>query len=97
MDHWRAVLPSPIHEVQYEETVEDLEGVVRPLVAACGLDWEPTCLDFHLNRRPVRTASVVQVRQPLYKKSVARWKNYKQKLAGLFEALPTGTVQPLSS
>ncbi len=89
MDHWRAVLPAPIHEVDYEETVENLEGVARRLVAACGLDWEPACLDFHLNRRPVRTASVVQVRQPLYKTSVARWKNYEQKLAGLFEALPT--------
>jgi tetratricopeptide (TPR) repeat protein len=94
MDHWRAVLPSPIHEVDYEETVENLEHVARRLVAACGLDWEPACLDFHLTRRPVRTASVVQVRQPLYKNSVARWKNYERKLAGLFEALPASSVQP---
>jgi len=94
MDHWRAVLPAPIHEVDYEETVENLEDVARRLVAACGLDWEPACLDFHLNRRPVRTASVIQVRQPLYKNSVARWKNYERKLAGLFEALPTNPDQP---
>jgi tetratricopeptide (TPR) repeat protein len=88
MEHWRSALPAPILEVDYEDTVEDLEGVARRLVAACGLEWEPACLDFHLNRRPVRTASVIQVRQPLYKKSVARWKNYERHLAGLFEALP---------
>ena len=53
-------------EVDYEETVADLEGVARRLLAACGLDWEPACLDFHRNERPIRTASVTQVRQPIY-------------------------------
>ena len=47
MDHWRSALPAPIHEVDYEETVDDLEGVARRLIAACGLDWEPACLEFH--------------------------------------------------
>ena len=88
MDHWRAVLPVPIHEVDYEETVDDLESVARRLIAACGLDWEPACLDFHRTTRPVRTASVTQVRQPVYNKSVARWKNYKSELAELFAKLP---------
>ena len=50
----------------------------RRLVAACGLEWEPACLEFHRTERPVRTASVTQVRQPVYKKSVARWKNYER-------------------
>jgi hypothetical protein len=89
MDHWRAVLPAPIHEIDYEESVADLEGVARRLVAACGLDWEPACLEFHRTKRPIRTASVAQVRQPVYKKSVARWKNYEQELSGLFALLPT--------
>jgi tetratricopeptide (TPR) repeat protein len=88
MDHWRAVLPLPIHDVDYAETVSDLEGVARRLVAACGLGWEPACLDFHRTRRAVRTASVAQVRQPIYTQSVARWKNYEQALAGLFARLP---------
>jgi tetratricopeptide (TPR) repeat protein len=88
MDHWRTVLPTPIVEVDYEQTVDDLESVGRRLVAACGLEWEPACLDFHQNRRPVRTASVTQVRQPVYRKSLARWKNYQQSLASLFAALP---------
>ena len=87
MDHWRTVLPAPIHEVDYEETVDDLEGVARRLVAACGLDWEPACLEFHRTERPVRTASLAQVRQPIYKKSVARWKNYEHELGDLFSAL----------
>jgi hypothetical protein len=64
-----------------------LEGVARRLVASCGLEWEPACLAFHENRRPVRTASVTQVRQPIYKKSVARWRNYENALALLFAKL----------
>jgi hypothetical protein len=70
--------------VDYEETVADLEGVARRLIAWSGLDWEPACLDFHATARPVRTASVTQVRQPLYTKSVRRWKNYETALAPLF-------------
>ena len=88
MDHWRTVLPAPITEVDYEETIDDLESVSRRLIAACGLEWEPACLDFHQTRRPVRTASVTQVRQPVYRKSLDRWKNYEKSLAGLFAALP---------
>ncbi len=91
VDHWRAVLPVPVHEVQYEETVSDLEAVARRLVDACGLDWDPACLDFHHNRRPIRTASVAQVRKPLYKSSVARWKRYESSLASLFGNIPTNT------
>jgi hypothetical protein len=88
MDHWRAVLPVPMHRVDYEETVTDLEGVARRLVAACGLEWDPACLEFHRTERPIRTASVVQVRQPLYQKSAGRWRNYESALAELFAQLP---------
>jgi hypothetical protein len=96
MDHWRAVLPVPIHEVDYEEVVADLNAVARRLVAACGLDWEPGCLEFHRTQRPIRTASVVQVRQPIYSGSVARWKNYKTALADLFAKLPSEPEQIVS-
>jgi tetratricopeptide (TPR) repeat protein len=88
IDHWRAVLPMPIHEVDYAETVNGLEAVARRLVAACGLEWEPACLEFHRTRRPIRTASVTQVRQPIYTQSVARWKHYEHALADLFARLP---------
>jgi tetratricopeptide (TPR) repeat protein len=86
--HWRKVLPVPVHEVTYERLVDDLEGEARRLVAACGLEWEPACLDFHRTARPVRTASVTQVRQPLYRKALARWRHYEQHLADLFARLP---------
>jgi tetratricopeptide (TPR) repeat protein len=88
MDHWRRVLPVPVLEVDYEETVADLEGVARRLVGWCGLEWEPACLAFHQGKGPVRTASVAQVRQPIYTRSVARWRNYEASLGTLFEKLP---------
>jgi hypothetical protein len=88
MEHWRRVLPVPIQEVDYEETVDDLEAVARRLLEACGLEWDPACLEFHRTERPIRTASVTQVRQPVYKRSVARLKNYEPALAELFAALP---------
>ncbi len=87
MEHWRKVLPAPLLEVDYEETVADLEGVARKLVARCGLAWEPACLEFHQTKRPVSTASAVQVRQPLYRTSVGRWKHYEQTLGRLFTRL----------
>ena len=89
MKHWQAVLPAPIHHVDYEETVDDLEGVARRLLDACGLEWEPACLEFHRTSRPVQTASFNQVRQPVYRGSLGRWKNYETELADLFAALPT--------
>ena len=88
MNHWPTAVGVTIHEVDYEETVEDLEAVARRLIAACGLEWEPACLEFYRTERPVRTASVTQVREPVYKRSVARWKNYESSLADLFAALP---------
>ena len=87
MEHWRKVLPVPLLEVDYEETVADLEGVARKLVAWCGLAWEPACLEFHRTKRPVRTASAVQVREPVFRTSVGRWKQYQHALALLFAGL----------
>ena len=76
MDHWhgRCRRPSPIHESRYEDAVADLEGVARRLVGLLRLDWHPACLDFHRTRRPVQTASQTQVRKPLFRTSVGRWK-----------------------
>ena len=74
-------------EVDYEETVADVEGVARKLVAWCGLAWEPKCLEFQQAKRPVRTASAVQVRRPVYRTAVGRWKHYEHALAPLFAEL----------
>ncbi len=95
MEHWKKVLPVPILEVEYEQTVEDLEGVARRMVEFCGLDWDPACLAFHESKRTVRTASLSQVRQPVYKKSVQRWKNYQEPLKTLFGIID-GTI-PLTA
>ena len=90
MSHWREVLPpGAMLEVQYEEVVADLEGQARRIVAYCGLEWDARCLDFHRTERQVRTASVSQVRQPIYKSSVGRWRAYEAFLGPLREALKT--------
>jgi hypothetical protein len=92
--HWGQVLPVEVMEVDYEDTVADLEGVARRLVAFCGLDWEPACLAFHQGKQPVRTASVAQVRQPIYSRSVARWKHYEPALGALFARLESIAGSP---
>lgn len=88
MDHWRSVLPADrFIEVQYEDVVEDMEAQARRLIDFCGLDWNKACLSFHKSRRPVRTASVNQVRKPIYRGSVGRWKPYAGHLGPLLAAL----------
>ena len=78
MAYWRAVLPQgAMLETQYEEVVADVEGQARRLVSYCGLEWDARCLDFHRTERHVRTASLAQVRQPIYKGSVGRWRAYE--------------------
>jgi hypothetical protein len=88
MAHWRGLLPPErFLEVRYENVTGDLEGQARRLIDFCGLAWDDACLAFHQTRRPVRTASVDQVRRPLYRSSVARWKLYEAQLAPLLETL----------
>jgi tetratricopeptide (TPR) repeat protein len=88
MAHWRRVLPADrFLEVQYEEVVADLEGQARRLVAFAGLPWNEACLAFHAAERQVRTASVNQVRQPIYTTSVKRWIRYAPRLRPLLAAL----------
>jgi hypothetical protein len=88
MAHWRTVLPADrFIEVDYESVVSDLEHEARRMIAFCGLEWDEACLSFHSSRRLVRTISVNQVRRPLYRSSVARWKPYERHLGALIEAL----------
>jgi tetratricopeptide (TPR) repeat protein len=90
MEHWRRVLPVPMLDVEYEDLVADVHKGARALVAFCGLEWDPACLEFHKSRRPVRTSSVAQVRRPVYTTSVGRWRNYERTLAPLFAGLGSG-------
>jgi len=88
MEHWRNVLPEwAFLDVQYEDIVVDQEGQARRLIEHCGLEWNDACLDFYKNQRAVRTASVAQVRQPIYKSSVERWRKYEKFLGPLLDAL----------
>ena len=87
MAHWRALLPLPLLEVNYEEMVNDFDAVSRRLVSFCGLPWDDRCLAYHQTARVVRTVSLLQVRQPIYKSSVGRWRRYEAYLQPLAEAL----------
>lgn len=87
MEHWHAVLPRTIHVIQYELLVDNFEPEARRIIEACSLDWEPACLQFHETTRTVRTASVTQVRQPIYRKSVERWKAYEPYLGFLLDRI----------
>ena len=91
-EHWRHVLPADaMLEVQYEDVVADLETQARRIVAHCGLEWDDACLDFHKVERPVVTASAAQVRQPIYRSSVGRWRAYQDQLKPLLDALDQPT------
>ena len=86
MRHWHQALPpGRILDVPYERMVSDFENEARRLVDYLGLPWDDRCLGFHNNRRLVKTASVAQVRRPIYKTSVARWKHYEAHLGELFD------------
>lgn len=85
LHYWNELFPGEILEVSYEELVEDLEGVSRRMLDYIGVEWEPEVLAFNELDRPVKTASVWQVRQPVYKSSKAKWMRYKEHLAPLFE------------
>ena len=87
MKYWREVLDIKILDVVYEELMENQESITRKMLDFCDLQWNEQCMNFHQNKRDVNTPSYDQVRKPLYKKSVARWKNYEQHIRPLIERL----------
>ena len=88
MNHWHDTLPKgAFHSIHYEALVDDIETVARGLIDFCGLDWDAACLEFHSAKRRVRTASVQQVRQPLYSSSKAKWHRYQAHLQPLIETI----------
>ncbi len=84
---WETVLAIKIHTVQYEALVSNPEAESKALIEFLGLDWEPGCLDFHQSRRNVQTSSDWQVRQPIYRQSVGRWKSYEPYIGELIQGL----------
>ena len=88
MQHWRDVLPKGVMmTVNYEDTVKDTEKTARDVIDFVGLNWDDACLDFHNSSRPVKTASVAQVRKPIYNTAVERWRKYGDGLKPLLDAL----------
>jgi tetratricopeptide (TPR) repeat protein len=87
IDFWQGLVPGWFHEIQYEDLVADPEPQSRALIAACGLDWEDACLNFHQNTRKVETLSVFQVRQPISTGSVKAWARYGDRLTPMLEQL----------
>ncbi|MEP7729512.1 sulfotransferase [Marinomonas primoryensis] len=91
MHHWKQIFPDQILEINYEDVVEDIEGSARKMLDYIGVEWQPSVLKFNELERSVKTASVWQVRQPLYKTSKAKWVNYLDMLDPLIK----GTNAPI--
>ena len=87
MDNYDRALPGKVYRAYYEETVSNTEQQVRNILDYCGLPFEKSCMKFFENKRPVRTASSEQVRQPIYSAGVDQWKNYEQWLDPMKESL----------
>ncbi len=90
MLHWRTLFSESIFDADYDRYVADPRGATAELLAFLGLPWHEGCLNFQESRTRVRTASVTQVREPLYRKSSGRWRNYERQLGGLLRQLGAG-------
>jgi tetratricopeptide (TPR) repeat protein len=93
MDHWRTSMPGVIYDISYERLVRDQENESRQLLAACGLEWEDGCLEFHRNPTVTTTASASQVRRPIYESSLKQWRHYESQLAGLRNQLQAAGIE----
>ena len=93
MRHWDAVLPGRILRVWYEDVVEDLEGNVRRILGFCGLEFEPTCVEFYKTERSVSTASSEQVRRPIFLGGLFQWRNYEPWLGPLKDKLDDALIR----
>jgi hypothetical protein len=86
MQHWHSVLPSTfIFDLPYEQMVDQHEVFAKQLLEYIGLPWDPNCLNFYNNDRMVKTASLIQVRKPIYRTSVQRWQHFARELQALFQ------------
>lgn len=83
MAHWKSLFSDTVFEMNYDDLIKDPANQISELLTFCGLEWHDQCLDFHTLKNVVKTASVWQVRQPLYQKSSGRWRNYETRLESL--------------
>ena len=87
MSHFDAILPGRVHRIFHERLIDDPRGEIELLLGALGLPFEEACLDFHSNKRAVRTASSEQVRRPINREGIGQWRAYKEWLGPLRDAL----------
>ncbi len=87
MNHWEPQLRDASFNCNYENLVRQPSAIVAEVLAHCGLDFEPACLDFEAGTGVVTTASASQVRQPLHTNSIGRWRHYGEQLKPLQTAL----------
>jgi hypothetical protein len=87
MAHWKSVIDVPILDVCYEQVIANPEAQSHRTIDFLGLPWDERCLDFHNTQRACATASVMQVRRPVYDTSVRRWRQYEKHLGPLKTAL----------
>ena len=95
--HWQTTCPGYVHEVSYAALVSDTERELRRVLAFCGLAWHPDCLRVERASGVLRSASAVQVREPVHTRSLARWRPYEARLQPLREALRSLEGRPLCS
>ena len=87
MNHWKDTLNNFIFDINYEKLISNTEFEVKKLLKFCDLNWNSSCLDFYKNKRPIKTASDVQVREKIYLSSVNSWKNYSKFLNSNFSKI----------
>jgi hypothetical protein len=93
MKHWMRVVPGRVFEVSYENLIGSQESTTRDLLEFCGLPWHEACLHFEQNAAPVGTLSATQVRMPIYRSAVGRWKRYASQLKPLLDLLGSADVE----
>ena len=92
MAHWQKSIPGRILDVSYDTLVKNFEPQCRRIIAHCDLQWQQSCLMFHENEAPSTTASLAQVRQPIYSSSIGRWRNYSRQLQPLYDRLESAGI-----
>ena len=87
MKYWHTILPNFIYDISYEKLINNQKEETKKLLDACDLSWDEQCMNFFKSKRYVSTASVMQVRRPIYKHSINSWESYKKHLSPLIKIL----------
>ena len=90
MDYWKKLFPNEIFTINYEDIIKNPNERINDLLEFCNVEFEENCLNFYQSKRPVKTASSEQVRQPMYKTGLDYWKNYANHLEALIKHFPDG-------